>query len=102
MPWDDRIGIYGPIQTFFEEFLTYFQNIGLVAPGFEAFKREMSSEISGGTFEWTRPPDWPTQICQICVGQSGGPVNSNVPPEISLDISLLVEYVIEITQEIYK
>ena len=52
-------------------------------------KREMSSEISGGTFEWTRPPDWPTQIWQICVGQSGGLVHSNVPPEILLDISLL-------------
>ena len=28
-------------------------------------KRDMSSEISGGTFEWTRPPDWPTQIPQL-------------------------------------
>ena len=26
--------------------------------------------------------------CQICVGQSGGIVHSNVPPEILLDISL--------------
>ena len=49
----------------------------------------MSSEISGGTFEWTRPPDWPTQIRQLRLGQSGGLVQSNVPPEISLDISLL-------------
>ena len=28
-------------------------------------KREMSCEISGGTFEWTRPPDWPKQIRQL-------------------------------------
>ena len=61
-------------------------------------KREMSSEISGGTFEWTKPPDWPKQIrqlcyrsCLICLGQSGGLVHSIVPPEISLDISLLME-----------
>ena len=47
----------------------------------------MSSEISGGTFEGTRPPDWPTQIWQICVGQSGGLVHSNVPQEISHYIS---------------
>ena len=25
-------------------------------------EREMSCKISGGTFEWTRPPDWPKQI----------------------------------------
>ena len=62
-------------------------------------KREMSSEISGGTFKWTRPPDWPTQIRQlrqgsflICVSQSWGLVHSNVPPEISLDISLWEEW----------
>ena len=45
--------------------------------------------------EWTRPPDWLKQIrqlrqcCLICLSQSGGLVHSNVPPEISLDISLL-------------
>ena len=57
---------------------------------FVNIKREMSSEISGGTFDRTRPPDWPTQIRQLRVGQSGGLVHSNVPPEISLDISLSI------------
>ena len=54
----------------------------------------MSCEISGGTFELTRAPDWSTYIrqlrqgsCLICLGQSRGLVHSNVPPEISHDIS---------------
>ena len=28
-------------------------------------EREMSCQISGGTFEWTRPPDWPEHIRQL-------------------------------------
>ena len=48
-------------------------------------------------FEWTRPPDWPKHIrqlswrnCLMRLGQSGGLIYSNVPPEILHDISLLI------------
>ena len=63
---------------------------------FSNAKREMSCEISGGTFDWSRPPDWPKQIrhlrqgsCLLCLGQSRGLVHSIFPPEILHDISFL-------------
>ena len=31
-------------------------------------KREMSCQISGGTFEWIKPLDWPKQIRQLLQG----------------------------------
>ena len=36
--WDLRSSKEGPRQSLSKEFLTYFQNIGLVEPGFEGSK----------------------------------------------------------------
>ena len=75
-------------RLFIGQIFGWFEKKILSEKKFGSNKREMSSEIFGGTFEWTRPPDWPTQIWHICVGQSEGLDHSNVPPKISLDISL--------------